>query len=197
MWNCDAFLCFPLPLLSLLEVLYFGAGVRRKNLQRQWQLRLLLVFSDSRVLAIMELSFLAYVLHACFDTATLIGFPRSTMSCGGKCRTYTHYAALDIAVIELRRIKENCSCIKRLDHLFNAGDNLPEFSILNCDEGLCSSITSSLLTSQSACSDRRSSRSEFWDVESIENVLPLSPPPKPSAVAFAYSALSYIGGVIL
>jgi hypothetical protein len=145
----------------------------------------------------MELSFLAYVLHACFDTATLIGFPRYTMSCGGKCRTCTHCAALDIALVELRRIKENCSCIKRLDHLFNAGNNPPEFSVLNCDEGLCSSVTGSLLSSQFACSDIRSSRSEFWDIESIENVSPMSPPPKPSAVASAYSALSYIGDVIL
>jgi hypothetical protein len=137
----------------------------------------------------MELIFLASVVHRCFCTAALKGFLKSSMTCGGRRRTCACYTVLDIAVIELRRIMQNCSCIKRLDHLFNVGDDPPDFSVLDCEEGVRSNVTISTLSSP--CS------SKFWDLESSEYASVLSLCRNIPIVASGYSPPGYGGGIIV
>ena len=137
----------------------------------------------------MELFWIASVVHPCLCTAALTGFLRSSMSYGATQRTCAHCAALDIAIADLRRITKNCACIKRLDHLFNAADDPPDFSVLDCEEGLQSSGTGSTLSSPRS--------SYVCDFESSEYGSALSQPLNFHIVASRYSLLCYGGGVIV
>lgn len=143
----------------------------------------------NRVWTKMELIFLAFVVYQCFCTAVLKGFLKSSMTYRARKRTCAHCAALDIAVAELRRIMENYSGIKWLDHLFNAANDPPNFFVLNCEEGLQNSVTCSTLSSPHS--------SKFWDLESSDYASALSLRQNFLVVASGYSLSGYGGGVIV
>jgi hypothetical protein len=82
-----------------------------------------------------------------FLKVVFIGSVDFAMSYGGGWRSCAHYTALQIAVAELTRIQTKCSCIKRGERFFNASDDPSDFSILDYEEGLCSTASANIISS--------------------------------------------------
>jgi hypothetical protein len=94
--------------------------------------------------------------------------------------------ALENAAAELRKIQNTCSChlpLKKLGHLFHVEDDLDDFSILDCEEGIRSSSKSSTVASSIG----------YWDAES-QCFQVTSPHTRRSTLALAVDKIpSFIG----
>lgn len=95
----------------------------------------------------MDPTIVASVGLQCFFKVALTRSVDFAMSYEGGWRSCAHCVALQIVVAELIRIQTKCSCIKRGERLFNASDNPSDFSILDCEEGLRSIASASVISS--------------------------------------------------
>lgn len=125
--------------------------------------------------AAMVSCFALFVVRNCIASLYVLGFTAFSMVCGGRRGNCARCAALEIAIQELKKIQTTCAWrgrLSRTDQLFSAEDDCFDYSVLDCEEGLPSTTTS---TSDSSCDE-----SQFWDPDPLVIVPTLSARPKSS-----------------